>query len=268
MMTDVGKLATPTTPTSVMSSLSPESFAEPEMLTKATPPFNIIHVNAAWTNLCGYSNAEVIGKPPTILQGENTNTCAAWAFARRLQSHGQATVTLSNRTKAGRDFRHRLEGSSVKNQLGETVRYRVRSTVVEPPRRRFAPLLVLLFILHVFGAPALALYYHSQAALTPHSGAAALSAETIPRYIRPVLMQVRLGHAPVWAHPKQPPTDELSGAARPPKRTLGEHASAWRQRAMRTLRSALPFGSFFGVAALANLDLLLISFAPAIVSGL
>lgn len=34
---------------------------EARVITEATPPFRITHVNAAWEELCGYRRAEVLG---------------------------------------------------------------------------------------------------------------------------------------------------------------------------------------------------------------
>jgi len=62
-------------PSSLETALLP-SPNEARVITEATPPYSIVHVNESWTRMTKYSQADVEGNPLlTLLQGENT--CSA-----------------------------------------------------------------------------------------------------------------------------------------------------------------------------------------------
>lgn len=44
-----------------------------QIFTEAAPPFKICHANNAWTQLCGFTVAEALGKTCKILQGPETS---------------------------------------------------------------------------------------------------------------------------------------------------------------------------------------------------
>eukprot|EP00966_Prymnesium_polylepis_P283463 6549320-Prymnesium_polylepis.1 len=95
------------------------------------PPWGVTAASSAWSQLCGYSQAEAIGRSPkALLQGPLTDTvsgvtelhavgcpvasAAATAaparFTSRLLERGYAATTLVNYTKSGTPFVHRILG--------------------------------------------------------------------------------------------------------------------------------------------------------------
>lgn len=54
------------------------------IVTTPSRPYNIVHVNAAWEKLCGYTRSEVIGKELDFLQGEETNIKVINASLKKL----------------------------------------------------------------------------------------------------------------------------------------------------------------------------------------
>ena len=76
--------------------------SRPILVTEAAPPHRIIGVNAAWTELCGYTEKEAIGKTPAmLLQGDQTDAVAATTFSTLLRRKGKASAVLTNKTKGG-----------------------------------------------------------------------------------------------------------------------------------------------------------------------
>jgi hypothetical protein len=61
-------------PSSLETALLP-SPNEARVITEATPPYSIVHVNESWTRMTKYSQADVEGNPLlTLLQGENIDS--------------------------------------------------------------------------------------------------------------------------------------------------------------------------------------------------
>jgi PAS domain S-box-containing protein len=88
----------------------------PRLLCESREPHKTVGVNAAWTNLCGYTEQEAIGKTPdALLRCDETDRAAASAFAQTLRAHGRASTELVNQAKDGTTFRHHLTGE----RLGE-----------------------------------------------------------------------------------------------------------------------------------------------------
>lgn len=77
---------------------------EPTVVTEATPPFRISHVNAAWCKQCGFTAEEAVGRTCRILQGPSTCTDTLRALKASALEHRQCAVKLVNYTKAGRAF--------------------------------------------------------------------------------------------------------------------------------------------------------------------
>jgi PAS domain S-box-containing protein len=44
------------------------------VVTTATSPFSVVHVNKAWENLCGFTKYQVLHRPLNMIQGKDTNT--------------------------------------------------------------------------------------------------------------------------------------------------------------------------------------------------
>jgi PAS domain S-box-containing protein len=78
------------------------------VVTKATPPFQIVHVNAAWEGLCGWSQQECQGKTLNLLQGRDTDVSSVTALMSKLLQGEEGGVIVTNYTKEGRRFRNHL----------------------------------------------------------------------------------------------------------------------------------------------------------------
>ena len=75
------------------------------VVTEPLAPFRIVHVNRAWTALCGYTGDEVAGKTCAILQGPLTCRDDALRFARAVAtSELPASAVVRNYTKSGEPF--------------------------------------------------------------------------------------------------------------------------------------------------------------------
>ena len=74
----------------------------PQIITEASPPFRIVHVNDTWCNACGFTANEAFGQTCRILQGPGT--CPATLQALRAAALSQASigVKLVNYTKVRR----------------------------------------------------------------------------------------------------------------------------------------------------------------------
>ena len=45
---------------------------EPRVITEASAPYRIVHVNQAWTNATGYTREQMLGNTCRMLQGAET----------------------------------------------------------------------------------------------------------------------------------------------------------------------------------------------------
>jgi len=91
----------------------------------------VVGVNDAWSALCGYTESEALGKRPAdLLQCETTEFDIAAEFTKTLLATGRSEAILTNRTKDGRVFKHRLVGERLGNLLI------AEGTVIVPPAPR------------------------------------------------------------------------------------------------------------------------------------
>ena len=88
---------------------------EARVLTKAAAPFEICHVNGAWTNLCGFSLAETTGRTLSIIQGEDTVSSELDSLVESLIAGRGAEAVLTNYTAQGRPFRNHLKVHPVRD---------------------------------------------------------------------------------------------------------------------------------------------------------
>lgn len=85
---------------------------------KATPPFELIAVNSAWTDLCGYPASEALGRSPKeLLHGAATDAKKSKEFTARLEKASglPCHVTLINYTKRGNPFAHVITSELVRD---------------------------------------------------------------------------------------------------------------------------------------------------------
>ena len=85
------------------------------VITTSHPPHRVVHVNAAWENLCGYTKSEALHKPigPLLQQGEHkshTNLAARHLIHQLEADHYtvEHDAYLENFTKSGRPFLNHL----------------------------------------------------------------------------------------------------------------------------------------------------------------
>jgi PAS domain S-box-containing protein len=110
------------------------------VVTKSTAPHTIVAVNTAWTDLCGYTAEEVVGKTlGDLIQGPATNQNLAAATVHRAMAEKQSWVDmyLVNYKKDGSSFTNHVSLKEVPlNEDEPTVRFLLG--VLEPVER--APL--------------------------------------------------------------------------------------------------------------------------------
>lgn len=77
------------------------------VVTTASAPHRIVHVNRAWEELCGYGRGEVVNgnKTLSILQGPKSNAeLARSAVSRLVRTHRPVDMYQVNYAKSGREF--------------------------------------------------------------------------------------------------------------------------------------------------------------------
>mmetsp|Transcript_16218 Transcript_16218/g.21852 ORF Transcript_16218/g.21852 Transcript_16218/m.21852 type:complete len:432 (-) Transcript_16218:305-1600(-) len=77
---------------------------EPRVITEATRPFRITHVNDAWTNLCGYTSEEACGKTLGMLQGEMTDAETVAKLVSDCELGRATSMNVTNYDKQGLKF--------------------------------------------------------------------------------------------------------------------------------------------------------------------
>ena len=98
-----------------------ETVGEAIMVTDAQA--NIVAVNPAFCRITGFSEAEVLGKNPRILNSERHNKAFHQAVWRSLQESGEWAGEIWNRRKNGEVFPEWQTISSVKDATGKVSQY-------------------------------------------------------------------------------------------------------------------------------------------------
>jgi len=79
------------------------------VITTAVAPHVIVHVNAAWENLCGFTKAEALHGTLSLIQGPDSSTENMKALVQQvLQTHETTDTILVNYSKSGRSFNNHL----------------------------------------------------------------------------------------------------------------------------------------------------------------
>ena len=101
---------------------------------KAVAPYELIAVNSAWSELCGYPASDALGKTPKqLLHGEATDAVKSKEFTKRLQTKAPGSpcsVTLINYTKGGSPFAHLIASELVQDADGQ--KYFITESCKEP----------------------------------------------------------------------------------------------------------------------------------------
>lgn len=107
--------------------LAEASFANDQraiVVTEASVPFRITHVNDSWEHLCGFTQDESRGQTLGCLQGPETNNSAVTALmSRLLNGEKEVGTLLTNYTKSGRMFHNRLRVGPLKDHSGAVTHY-------------------------------------------------------------------------------------------------------------------------------------------------
>jgi PAS domain S-box-containing protein len=79
------------------------------VVTESTMPFNVVDVNKAWEELCGYTYTESHGRSlGSLLKGPQTDPVTVTALINQLLRGEDATAVITNYKKNGQPFRNRL----------------------------------------------------------------------------------------------------------------------------------------------------------------
>ena len=92
--------------------------SEAQVFTLGAPPYRIVHVNTAWTRLCGFSASEAIGQTCKIMQGPATEREALGKLHALLWDRKPARVRLTNYTKKLVPFVFELLVTPLTDELG------------------------------------------------------------------------------------------------------------------------------------------------------
>ena len=260
----------------------------PTLVTEAEHPFRIVDVNAAWTRVCGFERHEARGlTPESLLQSDSTDKVAAKRFTAMLCASGSASATLSNRTKHGDEFIHKLDAKRVLDEHGLPL-FVAQSTVLSSPQQRLrnrVSVLAVLLLAATIGAR-YALAQPSDQTVEAHSGHSALwlgQSEAVEPLTRHRMASARERAILCWLRRdcKSPiKASRRIPVARDARATRGLEGRAdasrghemhlqhpgWRRKVGTALKKLLSVGTFVSLAALANADLLLLSAVPAVTS--
>jgi len=83
----------------------------------------IIYVNEAYTKLTGYSNSEIIGKTPRILQGAKTDKKELARLKQHLENAEPCEMTLINYKKNGEEYWVNFTVNPVANKYGKVTHW-------------------------------------------------------------------------------------------------------------------------------------------------
>ncbi|MEO1349139.1 MAG: PAS domain S-box protein [Cyanobacteria bacterium J06635_15] len=87
------------------------------------PGPRIIYANPAFTAMSGYTNAEIIGQTPRLLQGSNTDRAVLKQIRTALRTHQKIRVELLNYRKDGSEFWIELGLMPITNAAGQATHF-------------------------------------------------------------------------------------------------------------------------------------------------
>ena len=99
----------------------------PMAITEAVPPFQIVDVNKAWVDLCGYTREQAVGSTlKELLQGPETNVAVASSLASSLHeddAKAEYEAVLVNYRSDGRSFKNHARVGRIKNVAGDIINF-------------------------------------------------------------------------------------------------------------------------------------------------
>ncbi|MCE5180948.1 MAG: EAL domain-containing protein [Betaproteobacteria bacterium] len=84
---------------------------------------NILHVNRAFSSITGYSEAEVVGRNPSLLRSDRHNNDFFRAMWASLIEYGYWQGEIWNRRKNGEAYPEWLSVIAIRDERGETINY-------------------------------------------------------------------------------------------------------------------------------------------------
>uniref|UniRef100_A0A7S4BVW4 PAS domain-containing protein n=2 Tax=Chrysotila carterae TaxID=13221 RepID=A0A7S4BVW4_CHRCT len=100
------------------------------VITAKDPPYNIIHANKAWCELCGYEAEEVEGKTNKILTGPETDPAQLNELMRAVRRCEPTVHTLVNYKKGGKRFVNQVHVSPLYDENKDVVAFMAHLTEV------------------------------------------------------------------------------------------------------------------------------------------
>lgn len=91
------------------------------VITEPLSPFNILYVNNTWTDVCGFSSDEVIGKSLSFIQGPLTDITILKNMMEFVKSGSGVVGNLVNYQKNGKPFYNRLRISHIYDQQSSAI---------------------------------------------------------------------------------------------------------------------------------------------------
>lgn len=82
--------------------------AAPISILQQARPFNVVQVNAAWVELFGFTAAEVVGQPMTMIEGASTDKHTLEKFHDKMESGKEYKHEIISYAKDGQGFRNRM----------------------------------------------------------------------------------------------------------------------------------------------------------------
>lgn len=93
------------------------------VLTEARPPNKIVYVNKAFERLTGYAAAELLGRSPGFLQGDDHDQPGVRELTKAVTAGQEARVIVRNYRKDGSLFWNEIFISPIHNEAGELTHY-------------------------------------------------------------------------------------------------------------------------------------------------
>ncbi len=97
---------------------------DPKVAVVITCPFGLVEwVNSGFKRMSGYTPDEIIGKSPSVLQGEETKEETKERIKNKIMSHQPFTDEIVNYRKSGEPYVCQLDVTPMFNQTEDLVNY-------------------------------------------------------------------------------------------------------------------------------------------------